>query len=169
MTDDKDSDRWRKDVSLFRDVYKESHKRQSLKVLVVEDCEEDFFLVTRCLNAMPDYDVSITHAPEFDTGKSLFATEDFDLVVVDFWLGEKTGPHLLEALGGRTGKVPAILITGLEHPAYKHAALKSGAIQCVSKDLLTGRGLQDIVAGVLLTHRVENAPDEDRSANDIRS
>lgn len=76
------------------------------------------------------------------------------------WLGKDSGPRVLRHLGGRKGKLPAILVTGLDHPAYKRAGLKAGAIQCMSKDMLTGSILQDAIASTLLTHRIETGADE---------
>lgn len=145
------------DLQILRQVFQEAGEVQRIEVLVVEDCDEDFFLIARCLNAMREYKVSVSHARTLSAAAALAQQEVFDLVMVDYWLGEDTGPQVLQALGGRHGKAPAILVTGLDHPAYKRAALKAGAIQCVSKDLLTGTILQDAIQSVRLTHRIEAA------------
>lgn len=147
---------WKLDLELFREVFQEAKRSAKISVLVVEDCEEDFFLITRCLNAMHGYDVSITRARGLESARDYASRAAFDLAIIDYWLGEDTGPHVLRSLGGRGGKIPAILVTGLDHPAYKHAGLKAGAIHCMSKDMLTGTGLQDIIQGVLFTHRFES-------------
>lgn len=146
---------WKLDLQLFREIFQESRRVAKIKVLVVEDCEEDFFLITRCLNAMREFDVSITRAADLESARRYADRTTFDIAIVDYWLGKDTGPHVLRSLGGRCGKVPAILVTGLDHPAYKRAGLKAGAIHCMSKDMLIGTVLQDIIQGVLYTHRFE--------------
>jgi len=155
MSDKPTEKSWVLDLRLLREVFHESQELEKLNVLVVEDCDEDFFLLTRCLNAMCDYEVSISHAYDLDQALEISAETDFNLVIVDYWLGKDTGPNVLDRLGGRYGKAAAILITGLDHPAYKSAALKAGAIQCLGKDLLTGAVLQDVIHSVRLTHKVE--------------
>lgn len=155
MKDSQEVKNWKLDLQLFREVFQEWKRVTKIRVLVVEDCEEDFFLITRCLNAMYEFDVSITRARDLDSARAYTDSSTFDLAIVDYWLGKDTGPHVLRSLGGRGGKVPAILVTGLDHPAYKRAGLKAGAIHCMSKDMLTGTGLQDIIQGVLYTHRFE--------------
>jgi CheY-like chemotaxis protein len=161
MTNDRESTTWESDLNLFREVYRESERPEKISILVVEDCEEDFFLITRCLNAMGDYDVSVSRAADLEAASRLANTEPFDLAIVDYWLGKDSGPHVLRHLGGRKGKIPAILVTGLDHPVYKRAGLKAGAIQCMSKDMLTGSILQDAIASTLLTHRIETGSDKD--------
>lgn len=156
MKDMQEVKNWKLDLQLFREVFQESRCIAKIRVLVVEDCEEDFFLITRCLNAMREFEVSITRARDLDSARAYADRSKFDLAIVDYWLGEDTGPHVLRSLGGRGGKIPSILVTGLDHPAYKRAGLKAGAIHCMSKDMLTGTGLQDIIQGVLYTHRFES-------------
>jgi len=146
---------WELDLRLLREVFKESQQQQHLHILVVEDCDEDFFLLARCLNAMQEFEVSITHARDLDEAVEQAEEKAFDLVIVDFWLGDQTGPNVLAKLGGRHGAAPAILVTGLDHPAYKAAGLKAGAIQSISKDLLTSTLLQDTIRSVCLTHKIE--------------
>lgn len=152
---------WKLDLELFREVFRESRRAVKIRVLVVEDCEEDFFLITRCLNAMHEFDVSITRARDLESACAYAERTGFDLAIVDYWLGEDTGPHVLRSLGGRGGRIPAILVTGLDHPAYKRAGLKAGAIHSMSKDMLTGTGLQDVIQGVLFTHRLESGEKEE--------
>lgn len=155
MTDDRESAAWETDLNLFREVYRESRQPEKISVLVVEDCEEDFFLIARCLNAMREYEVSVARAADLEAASRLATAKPFDLAIIDYWLGKDSGPHVLRRLGGRKGKIPAILVTGLDHPAYKRAGLKAGAIQCMSKDMLTGSILQDAITSTLLTHRIE--------------
>lgn len=155
MSDEKNTQERELDLGLLREVYSETEKPQAINVLVVEDSDEDFFLITRCLNTLSDFDVSISRANDAKAASRISTMKDIDLAIVDYWLGEDTGPQVLAELGGRHGSCPAILVTGLGHSAYKHAALKAGAIQSLSKDQLTADLLQDAIHAAFMTHKVE--------------
>jgi hypothetical protein len=83
MTNDRESAAWETDLNLFREVYRESGRPEKISVLVVKDCEEDFFLIARCLNAMRDYDVSVSRAADLEAAPRLATTKPCDLAIVD--------------------------------------------------------------------------------------
>ncbi|MGI9384308.1 MAG: response regulator [Methyloligellaceae bacterium] len=144
------------DLVLFREVFRESQDRRRLRVLVVEDDDEDFSILKRHLEAMEDFDAEISRATTLDAAMDIAEKTDFHIALVDYWLGADTGPRVLEGLGGRHGALPTILVTGLSHDAYKKAAMKAGAIHCLSKDDINTTVLQDTVRSVLHTHELES-------------
>ena len=161
-TSESDSKPARQDLEIFREVFAESQQPRNLSILVVEDDDADFFLLRRHLEAMGEFEVEIARASTLDAAMEMAEATEFQLALVDYWLGADTGPRVLEGLGGRTGSVPTILVTGLSDDAYKKAALKAGAIHCLSKDDISTTVLQDAIRSVLHTHRLEGgvrAPD----------
>lgn len=145
-----------RDLHLFREIFSESQERQALHVLVVEDDDEDFLVLKRHLEPMDDFDAKIARAKTLDDAMDMAEKSDFHIALVDYWLGADTGPRVLEGLGGRHGALPTILVTGLSHDAYKKAAMKAGAIHCLSKDDINTTLLQDTIRSVLHTHELES-------------
>lgn len=152
---DNDNEPARQDLEIFREVFAESQQPRDLSILVVEDDDADFFLLRRHLEAMDEFKVRVARASTLAAAMDMAEETDFQLALVDYWLGADTGPRVLEGLGGRTGSVPTILVTGLSDDAYKRAALKAGAIHCLSKDDINTTVLQDAIRSVLHTHRLE--------------
>ena len=144
------------DLVLFREVFRESQERRQLNVLVGEDDDEDFMILKRHLEDMEDFDARISRATTLHAAMDMAETSQFQLALVDYWLGADTGPRVLEGLGGRHGALPTVLVTGLGHDAYKKAAMKAGAIHCLSKDDINTTVLQDTIRSVLHTHELES-------------
>ena len=145
-----------RDLRLFREIFRESQERRQLNVLLVEDDDEDFMILKRHLEDMEDFETHISRATTLEAAVDMAEKSEFHLALVDYWLGADTGPRVLEGLGGRYGALPTILVTGLGHDAYKKAAMKAGAIHCLSKDDINTTLLQDTIRSVLHTHALES-------------
>ena len=107
----------------------------SLRVLIVEDVENDAALVLREL-ARGAYDV--THL-RVDTAKALreaLRTREWDLVVSDFSLPTLTAMEVLEILAVSAPDLPCIVVSGTIEEEGAIDAMKSGAGDFIAKDRL---------------------------------
>jgi signal transduction histidine kinase len=107
----------------------------ALRVLIVEDIEDDAVLVLREL-ARGAYEV--THL-RVDTGEALreaLRTREWDLVISDFSLPTFTAMEVLEILAVSAPDLPCIVVSGTIEEEGAIDAMKSGAGDFIAKDRL---------------------------------
>jgi two-component system chemotaxis response regulator CheY len=81
----------------------------SAKVLVADDSGTMRKIIIRSLNAVGVTDV--TEAADGAEALLKFAEEQFDLVLTDWNMPEKTGLEVIEGIRGQGSKVPIVMIT----------------------------------------------------------
>ncbi len=102
-----------------------------MNVLLIDDDSDDAYLVRRELER---YGIEVEWAAGFDAGVEAFGARRFDAVLVDHFLGARTGLEFLRHAGSQQPAVPVILITGLESQEVDDAALEAGAAGFVLKE-----------------------------------
>ncbi len=109
----------------------------SVRVLLVEDDEDDFVLVRDTLRALGAgrMELEWVSRPE----QALAALESFqpDVFLLDYRLGATTGLELLGQVRQRGWLGPIILLTGQEDDELDHQALEAGATDFLEKSQLT--------------------------------
>lgn len=112
-----------------------------LKILLVEDDEDDFVLTRELLDDVPEqrYDLHwVTSLPE---ALGALAEAEFDAVLLDFRLGEQSGVELLAQLGNRVHP-PVIMLTGQSERAFDLEAMQAGAADFLVKGQIDARLLE---------------------------
>lgn len=100
---------------------------QEVKVLIVEDDEDDFFITRRLLSNTPTFDCIVDWAHEYEEGLEALAENDFDIALIDYRLGPRDGLELLrEALAGGAS-ASMILLTGQGDLEVDLQAMAAGA------------------------------------------
>ncbi|MCA9693773.1 MAG: response regulator, partial [Myxococcales bacterium] len=98
-----------------------------VEILIIEDDEDDFIL-TRELILDIDVDAyAIEWASTFEAGLARLATRTFDVCLVDFRLGARTGVELLREARGRGHELPVIFLTGQREHEFDVEAMRAGA------------------------------------------
>ena len=115
-----------------RDVY----------VLLVEDDRDDFFLTQDLLQRIERERYWVVWAGSYDRAKLELHERTFDVALVDYRIGERTGLDFISEVGPRYPHCPMILLTGLADPDIDFAAERAGAADYLVKDSLT-EGLLD--------------------------
>ena len=89
---------------------------EQIKVLLVEDDEDDYILTRGLFSEMRGNRVKLDWCKSYSLGLEAMARNQHDLCLVDYRLGKHNGVELLkEALAGGC-QAPVILLTGLgEH------------------------------------------------------
>lgn len=117
------------------------------KCLIVEDDLADLYLLQRLL-ARADPDIEIFHAPSAADAEFMALQVRFDLIVMDFQLGDGNALDLdlrIRETTGSNAETPAILVTGLESGALTRLADRQGFSACLDKNDLT----VDLMTGAL--------------------
>ena len=118
-----------------------NHPDRTVRVLLVEDDEDDYLLTTDLLASVPDTSYDVTWVANADDALEFIEAEEHDVVLLDLHLGARTGLEILETVKGRT-RIPCVLLTGEASPETDHAALAAGAVDYLVKGELDERVLE---------------------------
>lgn len=115
---------------------------QSLRVLLVEDAEEDAILLLKQLHAS-GYDLDSWRVETPHQMQAALTEENWDIVISDYYLGQFSGLAALKLLQETGLDLPFIIVSGEIGEEAAIATLKAGAA-----DLVTKRNLSQIVPAV---------------------
>jgi PAS domain S-box-containing protein len=106
-----------------------------LRVLIVEDSEDDTLLLVRELRRegyLPTY-LRVDTAAAFTTA---LATQEWDLIIADYTLPQFTGMAALKLLQEQAKDIPFLVVSGIINESLAVEAMKSGAQDYLMKDNL---------------------------------
>jgi DNA-binding NtrC family response regulator len=113
-----------------------------LKVLIIDDDEDDYFITSQYLHEINSIYISCTWCYNIKDAQQKLLSNDYDLYFLDYRLGAKTGLELLqEAIANGTYK-PIVLLTGKGTPEIDKLAVESGAYDYLIKSELTSEKLE---------------------------
>jgi PAS domain S-box-containing protein len=128
--------------SILTEVNRTFVTTRSIRVLIVEDREEDFlyfsFLLQR--NAAASYVVE--WASNFQAGLAAVTRREHDVALFDYQLGARTGLDLLRETINLGSEMPVILLTGHDSPEIDREALEGGAADYLCKVGLSATQLE---------------------------
>jgi signal transduction histidine kinase len=110
----------------------------SLKVLLVEDDEDDYILTRDLLSRIGGERFGLEWATTYEHGLARLLEDTFDVCLLDYRLGARTGLDLLREVRGGNGGEPAILppiilMTGQGDQEIDMEAMRSGAADYLVK------------------------------------
>jgi signal transduction histidine kinase len=114
---------------------------KNIKILMIDDDEEDFIIVRDILSEIPDRKFTIDWVGTYEEGLASIGKKKHDVYLVDYRLGAEYGTELIaEAIKqGCTG--PLILLTGQNDREVDQKALKAGASDYLVKGMITSTQL----------------------------
>ncbi len=113
---------------------------KSIRLLIVEDDEDDYFLLVSSLKGT-SFNKSIVWAESFSKAKEILRQQAIDLVIVDYRLGIHTGIELVSYINEKYPFTPTILMTGLQALAIDEEALKLGVSDYLVKGQYTAEDI----------------------------
>jgi diguanylate cyclase (GGDEF)-like protein/PAS domain S-box-containing protein len=111
--------------------------KDSLRLLLVEDDEDDYVLTTDVLREISGFAIAITWAQTLEAALKALQTQPFDVCLSDYQLGEHTGINLLNATVRQCWAVPIIMLTGQSDRDSDLAAMTAGAADYLVKAEIT--------------------------------
>jgi DNA-binding NtrC family response regulator len=120
---------------LFFEHYAKDVMAQSLRVLVVEDCVEDAFLIVQQL-ARGGFDMITERVESAAAMQAALEEQTWDLIISDYSIPGFGGPAALELYQGADLDIPFIMVSGVMGEALAVEMVKSGAHNYVMKDQL---------------------------------
>jgi len=115
---------------------------QSVRVLLVEDDEDDYILTREILGEIEGTDYSLHWLSDFDDALERLNREYYDVVLIDHYFGGRTGVELVSEAVAQGYVTPMILLTGLGNKEVDIAAMKAGAADYLDKGNLTPQILE---------------------------
>ncbi|MBW8857023.1 MAG: response regulator, partial [Bradyrhizobium sp.] len=129
------------------------------RILVVDDDELDRRAVRRALARADLPGLHIEEAADARTAIQMLTTADtgarYDCVLLDYSLSGDTGIEMLESLRGNWVPVPVVMLTGQTDPLTAAGSIKAGAVDFLTKDLITPDRLAGVIRGAIRVGRVE--------------
>ena len=127
--------------------------RRLVRILLVEDCASDVFLVERMLkDATLDYDYDITDVPRLVDAFYAVERNAFDVIMLDLNLLDIDGVAAVAALHAEAPATPIIVYSGMDNVRLKEEALMCGATHYLVKGRESGYGLKYMIESAL-SHR----------------
>ncbi len=105
----------------------------SIRVLVVDDDEDDYFLTESIIRSIEGANFSVHWAYRYKDALNLILAEEYDLFFVDYYLGAKTGLDLLREAKENGCNAPMILLTGKGNREVDIEAMRIGAADYLVK------------------------------------
>lgn len=109
----------------------------AIRLLLVEDDEDDYFLTKDCLEAIPGQEVELEWIQEYDTAMERLREADSDICFLDYRIGGRTGLEFLEDVRHENLLTPIVLLTGVGQRDIDVAATEAGAADYMDKSALS--------------------------------
>jgi len=113
-----------------------SHR--SIGVLLIEDDEDDYFLVARLLAEISSARYKLTWIQTCEEGLKELEKGTYDVCLLDYHLGSKSGLEILSKVEESPATPPIIILTGHGDYLVDVKAMKYGAADYLVKDQMSG-------------------------------
>lgn len=110
-----------------------SVKNDTIRVLLVEDDEDDYMLTRALVSARENANIKLDWVDSYDRALNAVARDEHDVYLVDYRLGHHTGIHLIQEAFRAGCRAPMILLTGQDDLTVDQSALELGAADYLVK------------------------------------
>lgn len=127
---------------ILKEVNQTSVANRPIRVLIVEDREEDFLYFSFLLQRNASAAYVVEWASNFQAGLAAVGRREHDVALLDYQLGSRTGLDLLRETVDSGNDMPVILLTGHDSPEIDREALRGGAADYLCKVGLSATQLE---------------------------
>ena len=128
-------------------------RRRPLRVLLIDDDEDDHFIFTRMITEIAGSQWTVEWASSYDEGQRAIERGDSDICFLDYRLGKRTGLDLLKDSVSQGCRTPIVLLTGYGEEEVDLEAMRAGAADYLIKDQVTAKGIERCIRYAI--HRAE--------------
>ncbi|PHR46603.1 MAG: hypothetical protein COA32_10695 [Fluviicola sp.] len=105
----------------------------SVKVLIIEDDEDDFVILKHFLSKIRTEDYDVYWCNDFDEAEGEILKDQHDIYLIDHFLGKGEGIEIIEKIRQRNILKPLILLTGAGNFNVDEKAMEKGASDFIVK------------------------------------
>ncbi len=116
--------------------------KQRIRVLLIEDDEDDYKVIKDTLSEIHHVDFSVDWHGDIERFLSNTQDQDYDICLMDYRLGQWTGINLMKDLTEKGFDVPFIILTGYGDYDIDVLAMESGAADYLEKDNIHSETLE---------------------------
>jgi PAS domain S-box-containing protein len=127
----------------------------SIKILLVEDDEEDFIITRDILNDIHNVDYSLDWASSIETAINKIEINKYDLFLVDYMLGTTNGFDFIDQVSDMGINIPSILLTGMDNYETDKKALEHGVADYLVKNDINSSLLNRSIRYAIERKRIE--------------
>ena len=113
-----------------------------MRILLVEDDADDYVILRHHLSRIPGERFSIDWLSDYDEAMAALESGGYDLCLLDYRLGARTGLELLDQVGNKDWDTPIIFLTGQGEYEVDIRAMRLGAADYLVKDHLSASLLE---------------------------
>jgi diguanylate cyclase (GGDEF)-like protein len=129
-------------MTAIKDVPPSQTAVRKLRVLLVDDDQEDSFLFETQIGKLRGYEIDLVWTNDYEDALRLVRTGEFDCHFVDFRLGRTSGMELLSRALEQNPDRAMILLTGYGDENVAAESLRRGAVAYLAKGDLDLEALQ---------------------------
>jgi signal transduction histidine kinase len=126
-----------------------------LRVLLIEDDEDDYVFTRDLLAEIGGGRFELAWEPSYERGLQRVLEDPFDVCLLDFRLGARTGLELLREARAADSSAPIILMTGQGDQEIDLEAMRSGAADYLVKGEIDAAGLERSIRYAVQHRRME--------------
>jgi PAS domain S-box-containing protein len=104
-----------------------------IKVLIIDDDEEDYFLTSQFIQKIRGKKFVIDWCYRYKDALEAIVESRYDIYFIDYYLGGKTGLELMKAAFEQNCEQPLILLTGMGNQKIDLEAMQAGAYDYLVK------------------------------------
>jgi signal transduction histidine kinase len=112
------------------------NRDRPLRVLLIDDDPDDHVLTRTTLAEIKTHRFQLDWVKEFNEGLARVCSGEYDIVLLDYRLGERTGLDMLREMAAQKCDAPAILLTGQSDHEIDLAVMQAGAADYLEKERL---------------------------------
>ena len=117
-------------------------RTDQIRILIVEDDEDDAFLVEEMLSDGITMNLDkVDRSENFLDALTMMLSKDYDICIFDYNLGKNTGVDLLVNVRSKGIEVPVIFLTGNTDPEIKKEIKDAGAVDLFFKSNISSTEL----------------------------
>jgi diguanylate cyclase (GGDEF)-like protein len=132
---------------------------ECIRLLIIEDDEDDYLLIKHNLKGVPESIFKTTWCRNYQDGLAELSRNQHDVATLDYRLGGKTGVDLIRAAKAEGVTIPIILLTGQGNHDVDVEGMDAGATDYISKEMinseLLGRSIRYSMERQRLMHDTE--------------
>lgn len=128
---------------------------RKVRVLVIDDDEEDFFLLKKTFSAIPNSPFVLDWTPSFDEALTLINKRQHDVFMIDYRLGARTGLELLKLAEAEQRSEPFILLTGVDDREVEWRSMRLAAADYLIKGTINSEVLSRALYYALQRKQIE--------------
>lgn len=129
-------------------------EKQPLKILIVDDDEDDYVVFRDLLSESAAFKCAVEWVAAYDSARKIIAQNSYDVYLLDYRLGAHTGLEILEeTIRNGCRKAPIILFSGQGDRKMDIAAMEAGASDYLIKGEIDASTLERSIRYSLLRHK----------------